>query len=315
MVCWRLGTCLTMSWNWPSVGDGADVEFVDSVADAVAAVLGAVGVAGVGGLCHPDAEIARGDLPTDELMGGGSASGVDDGPHGESLPGALVDAVVEGLVLASPELDVVAGGVGVGPGDADGVDVDLGAEIDHDPLGVKGVVVAAVGLGKVRIAFPVGFQVAVGEAGPAVAVAERGAAVGQGIGPGVADLVGVGVGAAGEVALLFGGVAPGAAGIPVPRLDHELGVLAIGDGAPAGAEHFAEDGAGEEALGVFFVFLFSGAAAEAVDGAAEGSGRAERIHDMRRRGIDNDVLRTRGGRQKRASGQHQNAACQALRLL
>ena len=43
-------------------GGGAEVDFVDGVADAVARVGGAVRVAGIRGRGHPDAKEADGDL-------------------------------------------------------------------------------------------------------------------------------------------------------------------------------------------------------------------------------------------------------------
>src|SRR5256885_16556298 len=49
------------------------------------------------------------------------------------------------------------------------------------------------------------------------------------------------IGAAGEVTALVGGVAPGAFGIPVPGGHAKFGIVAIGDGSPAGRGRFLND--------------------------------------------------------------------------
>ena len=66
--------------------DCAEVELVDGVADAVALVVGAVGVAGVGGVLHPDAQVADWRLPFGQLERGLAASALHDRAHGEGLP-------------------------------------------------------------------------------------------------------------------------------------------------------------------------------------------------------------------------------------
>jgi hypothetical protein len=261
-----------------------------------------VGVASVGRLRHPDAEVPGGDRPRNEFQGDGAALAIGDAALGKRLPSALHGAVIEGLHFASPELDGVVTGVGIGPSDAYGVDVDFGAKVDHDPLRMERIVFAGKGLGEVRIAFPVGFQITVGEAGPAVTIAAAEAAMGKRVSVGVANHLG-GLGAAREVALLFLPIAPSTAGIPVPGLDHEFGVLTIGYGLPAGPEDFLQNGIGQQGVGVFVDFLFgeapiftSGSASarsEAIDGPTQGAKRAERIRDVRGSRIDDDILRGR----------------------
>ena len=83
----------------------------------------------------------------------------------------------KGFEFAGPELDGVMFGVRLGPCDADRVQIDLGAEIDHDPLRMEGVVFAGEGFGQVRIRLPIRLEIAVGEARPSVAVSATEAAM------------------------------------------------------------------------------------------------------------------------------------------
>jgi len=90
--------------------------------------------------------------------------------------------------------------------------------------------------GEVRIAFPVeeiralyGTVAAGGES----AMRER---VRQNVADGRFE-----IDAAGEVAALAGGVTPCAFGIPVPGGHAKFGIVAIGDGSPAGGKRFLND--------------------------------------------------------------------------
>ena len=141
---------------------GADIEFVDRISHAVAFVLRTMRVAGVGRFGHPDAQVSHRNIPIRELQRGRSALAVGNRAHGKGLPGALVDSRVERFQLASPELHVIARGVGIGPGDPDGIDIDLRAQVDHHPLRMQRVIFAREGFGQVWIALPVGIRVAVG---------------------------------------------------------------------------------------------------------------------------------------------------------
>ena len=187
----------------------ADIEFVDRVAHAIPRILRPMRVAGVGRFCHPDAQIARLDFPIHQLQSRSAAGAIGDGSHGERLPRAFVDAVIERFLFSGPELYVVALGVRLRPGDLDGVDVGLRAQIDHHPLGMQRIVIAGVRFGQVRIALPIGLQIAIGQARPAVTVALGGAAMWERIGPGMANRIAQ-FGAACEVTFLLGRVAPGA---------------------------------------------------------------------------------------------------------
>ena len=140
------------------------------------------------------------------------------------------------------------------------------------------VVLAGEGLGEIGIALPVGGLVAIGEARPAVAVALGCAAMGQRIGPGVDDWILAGRGIAGKVALLFGGVAPRAVGVPVPGFHLQLSVLAVAYRAPARAQQLLKRRAAERPLRVPLDFFAGLAAAQAVHGAAESARRAEGVY-------------------------------------
>ena len=121
-------------------------------------------VAGIGRFCHPYAEVADGSHPIDQLQRDGATLAFCDAAQRKRLPCALHRAVVEGLELSSPELHRILFRVGIGPGDADGVHINLCAEVDHHPLGMKGVVLAGEGFGEIWIALPIGVNIAVGEA-------------------------------------------------------------------------------------------------------------------------------------------------------
>src|SRR5215472_11445139 len=67
-------------------GCRAEVDFVNRIADAVAWIGGAVGVAGVGGGGHPDAKEAYGDWFGSEVNGIGAAFTGGDDALRECLP-------------------------------------------------------------------------------------------------------------------------------------------------------------------------------------------------------------------------------------
>lgn len=96
------------------------------------------------------------------------------------------------------------------------------------------IVLAGECLSQVRIAFPIGIQVAVGE--PRIAagfssIVPCNAAVGQRIAKGVPDGL-CGDGRASKIALACW-IAPGSLRVPMPRFDVEFRILAIGDRLPA----------------------------------------------------------------------------------
>src|SRR5262249_2087734 len=127
------------------------------------------------------------------------------------------------------------GGVGVGPGDFDGVDGFIRAHIDDDPLGVEGIVIAGEMAGEVGVALPVDG----GAANGGIAAGGK-AAMGEGVRQDVSNGF-FEIGAGGEIAALMGRIAPGAAVVPVPGGHAEFAVVAIGNGAPSGGEAFLDD--------------------------------------------------------------------------
>ena len=113
-------------------GSGAEINFVDGVAEAVALVGGAVGVASVGGGTHEDANELRGDGDGGELEDGAATFAVGDGAAGEGLPnagGGFANAVFAGEIL-----DDEIGGVRFGPVDANGGNFARLGKIENDPL-------------------------------------------------------------------------------------------------------------------------------------------------------------------------------------
>ncbi len=97
--------------------------------------------------------------------------------------------------------------------------------------------------------------------------------------------------AAGKITFLLGRVAPGTALVPMPRLDHQFRVLAIGDGLPSRAQHFLEHRISQQPFGILLVRLFGVSTAQPIDSAAKRPHWTERIHSVGWRGIHHDILR------------------------
>src|SRR6202453_4392138 len=108
--------------------------------------------------------------------------------------------------------------IGFGPGDLYRVHVYLAAEIDHHPLGVERIVLAGESVGQIRITLPIGFGIAVGEAGPSIAIAAAESAMRQWRSPGVPNHLTGRLGVPDKVSLLALGITPCAVRIPVPGL-------------------------------------------------------------------------------------------------
>lgn len=89
-------------------------------------------------------------------------------------------------------------------------------------------------------------------------------------------------GASDEITFLLCRVAPGTARIPVPGLDHELSVLAIGDGLSAGTEDLLQQRIGEQLIG--------SSRSQPVNGRAQRVRRTECVHHMRGSGVDHHFL-------------------------
>src|SRR5271157_1589206 len=261
-------------------------------------------VAGVRGLGHPDADPADRDRPGDEFQRDGSTLAFGDVAERKRLPRAFGRAVIEGLELASPELYRVAFGVMVRPCDADRIDVNLAAQVNNDPLRMQRVVFAGESLGQVRIALPVGLGISIGEPRPSIAVAAAETAMGQGRRPRAVNHFGGVVGVADEVAFLFVGIAPLPCRIPVPGLDHKLGVLAISHGLPSRAKDFFQQRVLEQMVG--------STGAQAVNRRAQRANGAERVHHVRRIGIDDDSLRARRRDRQQHSADHKGNRESAL---
>src|SRR5271166_5164586 len=112
----------------------AGIQLVDGIAGAVTFVGFAVRITGVGRFSHPDADVLHRDFPGDEFQGDGATLTVRNNTGWECLPDSFGGSVVEGLSGAGPKLNDVAARVRLGPSDADGVEILLGAEVEDDPL-------------------------------------------------------------------------------------------------------------------------------------------------------------------------------------
>src|SRR6185437_14490560 len=99
------------------------------------------------------------------------------------------------------------------PGDPNGIDLNLAAQIERDPL--RMVLLACELLREIGIALPITVQIAVREPRIAGSIASAEATVRKRCGPGVADHL-CGGSVPDEVASLCAGIAPLALCIPVP---------------------------------------------------------------------------------------------------
>ena len=131
-------------------------------------------------------------------------------------------------------------------------------EVDDHPLRMRGVRFAGEFAGQIRIALPVSGWIAVGHARILVlaGVAARGSAVGDPVSIRLAQKVlraGTGFGAAHKITALMRSVAPCAVGVPMPRVVGELGILPVGNGAPASRETGFDN-----RLGIYGVEVFGG---------------------------------------------------------
>ncbi len=145
-----------------SIGAGrADEQLTYCITQTIAAIGGAVRVARIRGLSHQNAEILDVHRRDRKLDNGIPAVAVIDDAIWECDPGAerwLLDGV-----FAGPVLDHVSASVWIGPSNPNGVQRARGSKVNKDPLGMERIVFACVWLGEVRIAFPIGIQVAIGE--------------------------------------------------------------------------------------------------------------------------------------------------------
>jgi hypothetical protein len=116
--------------------------------------------------------------------------------------------------------------------------------------------------------------------------------VGQKVGPGVVDRFPE-FGAADEIPFLLFRVAPRSLVVPVPGLNVQLRILAIGDCSPTRRKNLLQQRTGEEPIGVGPQPVYAG---------AEGSRRTERIGNAGPGNVDNDGLGA-----TRARGQEHDA--------
>ncbi len=232
-------------------------------------------VAGIRRLGHPDAQVSHRDFPGDQFQRGDAAVPVRNGARREGLPHALGGACRERAARAGPKLNGVASRVRIGPGDANGIDIRLAAEIDHHPLRMQRIIFTSELASQVRIAFPVRLGIAIGEPRPSVSIAAAESAMRQRIGPGIVNRFAK-LGTAGEIAFLLFRIAPHPARIPVPGFGVQFGVLAIGDGLPAGVQDLLENGAGQNVIGRSGSQAID-TGAERAEGA-EGVDRARSVH-------------------------------------
>lgn len=94
---------------------------------------------------------------------------------------------------------------------------------------------------------------------------------------------------------MVSGVAPSAFGIPVPSGHAKFGIVAIGDGTPAGGERFLNDVGSVNAVDI--------AMGEDVERAAEGGVRVEGIELVRGSDVDVDGGVGGGLREDRSGGE------------
>src|SRR6516164_5462138 len=147
-----------------------------------------------------------------------------------------------------------------------------------------GIVGAGESLRQIRIAFPVGIQAAVGHSRIAVRFAAFIASetsMGKRVTIGVADWVGWSHRAC-EVALAPR-IAPCAIWVPMPSLDRQLGILAIGYRLPSGGKDGLERGLAK--------ILFDRRRRHAIDACAESLRRNERIRGVLWSRVDHNGLR------------------------
>src|SRR5262249_2077946 len=132
---------------------GAEVKFIDGVADTIAFVARAVSVTSVGGPCHPNSNELNGHGSGSQLQGDGSTLPVGYCAAGESLPNAL--SCLFDRIVTIPILNQIFFRVGLCPVNANGIDLLLVSEVEDDPLRIVGVVFASERLGQIGIALPI----------------------------------------------------------------------------------------------------------------------------------------------------------------
>ena len=182
--------------------DHACLEILNAVPDAITNVLGAMQVAGVRGLRHPDTHESRRNRVRREFQCDCAALAVLHHTARKRLPLPVGRAAERRP--SHPIVDLVHLGVRIRPADLDRVERLLGAQVHHHPLRVERVAFTGELAGQVRMTFP---MAAVRALDRAVATG-REAAVWQGIAQDVAQRF-LEFAARGEIATLAGRIAPG----------------------------------------------------------------------------------------------------------
>ena len=262
--------------------DCAHVQFPDGETNAIAFVGCAVRVTRVRGFRHPDAQVANRHGNRAEGVRLRSALAVLDCAPGECNPRSL-GGLRDGL-FAGPVLHQVALGVGVGPGNANGIDRQRVRKIDDHPLRMRRVLFAGERLRQIGIAFPIGTEIAIGQApvaGRVGAIVAGRASMRKWVAVGVAEHL-AGLAAPGEIAFAAG-IAPGSFRIPVPCLNVQFRVLSIRDRLPTGAQHALDGRFGEK--------LIDGRPRHTIDSCSQRPVRNDRVGDMVGRDIDPDGFR------------------------
>ncbi len=161
------------------------------------------------------------------------------------------ERLIERAWGAVPIFDGVLRCVRIGPGNLNGINVSGPRKFNDDPLRVRRVRFAGEAAAEVRVALPVRRRIAIGNARVLILarVTACGSAVSDAIPIRVRELL-CGLGAADKISILVRSIAPCAVWIPVPCVVGELGVLAVGYGAPAGREPSFLDGLREDSVHV-----------------------------------------------------------------
>src|SRR6266568_26201 len=211
----RLGAVCSVSNNvveFAVFGCRSDVKFLDGVTQAVATIPRAMRVASFRGLGHPDSHPPRRQRVARQLEGYFPAFAVRDGTSGKGDPGSR--SGFANRIQTSPILDQITFRIRIRPIDLNGVDILQACEVHNNPLRMQCVVLARVSFRQVRIALPVGADVAVGKTRVAAPVGLRKSCMRQRISKRMTNEF-RGRSIANEIALLTG-LSPRALGVPVP---------------------------------------------------------------------------------------------------
>src|SRR5262249_29600173 len=100
-----------------------------------------------------------------------SALSIRDRSLGKRLPCALGGSLVKGFQFSRPVLNLVIHCIGTSPGNLNGIDVYLLAQVDQDPLRVRGIVLSSEGARQIWVTLPEAFRIAIRQSRPTVSIA------------------------------------------------------------------------------------------------------------------------------------------------